>query len=269
MSLHPLLWDTHAHLQDSEFADDFDEVLGRALVSGVQRIVLIGETIENSKLALGRAQAHEALLATVGIHPHHAQEFCEQSLNALRDLVRASKKVVGIGEIGLDYHYDFAPRDQQIRAFIAQFQLATELGLPVVIHCREAYSEMLEILPQDEAPSSTPPRGVMHCFFGTQAQAEEFIRRGFLLGVGGAVTFKKTVKLQEIVRTVPLESLVLETDAPYMAPVPYRGKRNEPAYLRLVAERIAQLRAIPVEEVARTTTENALRLFRRVDASRL
>lgn len=254
--------DTHAHLHDREFDHDFAEVLARARDAAVGRIILIGENVENSAIALEKAQALPAAWATVGIHPHHAKEFSTSSLAKLRDLAVSHRDlVVAVGEIGLDFHYDFSPREIQESAFCAQIELALELGLPIVVHCREAYDLALEILKKYRTSVEHKQWGVMHCYFGTLAQAWEFYNLGMLLGVGGSVTFRKAETVHEVVRELPLEALVLETDAPYLAPVPYRGKRNEPSFLPLVVQRIAELKNITPAEVAAATTRNACRLF--------
>lgn len=255
--------DTHAHLHDQEFKEDFNEVLRRAWEAGVERIVLIGENLPNSEMALKRAETKTTCWATVGVHPHHAKDFSATTPAHLRQLATANhEKVVAIGEIGLDFHYDFStPRDQEI-AFRSQVELALQLKLPIVVHCREAYDLMLKILAEYAGAAETKPWGVMHCYFGTVEQAWQFYEMGLQLGIGGAATFKKAEVVHEVVRELPLEALVLETDAPYMAPVPYRGKRNEPSFLPLVVERIAQLKDLSPADVAEATTQNAYRLFR-------
>lgn len=267
-----MLIDTHAHLQDEEFAQDRREVFERARSAKVQSIVLVGENLENSRLACQMAAERPSVYSTAGVHPHHASQWDSNSQETLRALL-AEKTAVGLGEIGLDYHYDFSPRDQQRKVLAEQLQIALELRKPVVVHCREAYDEMLPIaedfaqgwkrLWQTEvgSPAASPPPGVMHCFFGSLEQAFAYTRMGFMLGIGGAATFKKAEELHEVVRRISIEHLVLETDAPYMAPVPNRGKRNEPAFLPLVAARVAELQGNDVKTVARKTTENAQRLF--------
>lgn len=255
-----MLIDTHAHLHDREFTHDFVKVLERAAAAEVGGVVLIGEDLENSRTALEharRAGLPVRMWATVGVHPHKASAW-EQSRDQLRELAR-SAGTVAIGEIGLDYHYDFSPRAAQDIAFHEQMALAREMNLPVVIHCREAYEDVLAIC--REIPLERRPAGVMHCYFGTPEQAGEFAALGYILGIGGSVTFQKAQSVHETVRQMPVESLVLETDAPYMAPVPHRGKRNEPAYLSLVLDRIARLKGIAPGDVAARTTENARRLF--------
>jgi TatD DNase family protein len=260
-----MLIDSHAHLQDVEFREDFAGVLERAVASGVSRIVLIGEDTANSRNAIQMASPADILFATVGVHPHHAGSWNRESCGEIEGMAHESDKVVAVGEVGIDYHYDFSPRNVQIDVFLQQMDIATRLSLPAVIHCREAYPEMLELL-RNHVQTRTSvhagrPAGIMHCYFGSVSQAFDFIELGFLLGIGGAATFKKAEELHEVIRQVPLEHLVLETDAPYMAPVPHRGKRNEPAYLPLVAERVAELKDVSPNEVARSTTLNAARVF--------
>ncbi len=255
--------DTHAHLHDREFENDFQDVLTRATQVGVARIVLIGEDVANSLAAVAKAKAHpDVCWASVGLHPHRAKDFAPGVVEELAGLATSHSQVVAIGEIGLDFHYDFATPDEQLPAFRAQVELAHELKLPVVVHCREAYDVALAILKDYAARAPSAPWGVMHCFFGTLDQAKAFYDMGLLLGIGGSVTFKKAEGVHEVVREMPIEAMVLETDAPYMAPVPYRGKRNEPCYLPKVIQRIAELKNLSAEEVASATTRNARRLFR-------
>ena len=180
----------------------------------------------------------------------------------LEEALAARPKVVAIGEIGLDLHYDFATFAEQETALRAQLALARETELPIIVHCREAYPQALGILREEAAAVGSQPWGVMHCYFGTLEQARAFYDMGLLLGIGGSVTFRNAEQVREVVKAMPLESLVLETDAPYMAPVPYRGKRNEPAWLTLVVEKIAEVKGLAPEIVAHATTENAWRLFR-------
>ncbi len=254
--------DTHAHLHDQEFSADFDAVIVRAQEAGVERIVLIGEDVENSALAASYARNTPMCWAAAGVHPHRASAFRSETIDQLWALIAREHKIVAIGEIGLDLHYNFATYEEQLAAFEAQLKLARETRLPVVIHCREAYPQALEILQRFSPETEQWPWGVMHCYFGNLDQARAFYEMGLLLGIGGSVTFRKTEIVHEVVRSMPLESMVLETDAPYMAPVPHRGKRNEPAYLSLVVNRIAELKEVSPEEVAHQTTVNTFRLFR-------
>jgi TatD DNase family protein len=263
-----MLIDTHSHLQGKEFGADFADVTGRARAAGVGAITLVGCDIADSRRCVAMAATDPLFRATAGVHPHAAKEWGDGALAALRDELLGDPAVVAVGEIGLDYHYDFSPRRAQHEAFIAQLALANAVSMPVVIHCREAYDEMLDILAdfvaaaRSRSAGAMTPAGIMHCYFGTPAQAEQFIAMGFVLGIGGACTFAKAQELHEVVRQTPIEHLVLETDAPYIAPVPHRGKRNEPAYLPLVVNRIAELKAMSPDEVAEQTTANARGVFR-------
>lgn len=261
-----MLIDTHAHLHGKEYTDDRREVMQRARDAGVRFIMLVGVDVEDSRKALEMAHQESDLLRVVaGVHPHHAETWTADAERILREELMSDPLVVAVGEIGLDYHYDFSPRDRQREAFRAQLALARDCGKPVVIHCREAYDDLLDQLEEFYSSSGAGgglPHGVLHCYFGSVAQAQRAHRIGYLLGIGGSSTFKKAEELHEVIRSVPLEQLVLETDAPYMTPVPFRGKRNESSYVPLVAARVAELKQVAAEEVLRVTGENALRLFR-------
>lgn len=252
-----MLIDTHAHLDDERFDRDREEVLSRARREGVEIIINVGCDIPSSQKAIGFTRSYEGIYAVIGIHPHEAKVASPDAIERLRELL-GEPGVVGVGEIGLDYHYDFSPREVQRDVFIQQMRLARELGLPVVIHDREAHGDVLDILKEETNPAVG---GVLHCFSGSLEMARECIKLGFYVSIGGPVTFANARKLPEIVRALPLERLLIETDCPYLAPVPHRGERNEPAFVRLVAERIAQIRGISCEEVAAATTENAKRVF--------
>lgn len=258
--------DTHAHLHGKEFVEDLEAVLDRARSGGVQRIVLIGVNLEDSRHAVEMARQHSDILrAVVGVHPHDARLWDDTTAAGLRELA-VDPLVVGLGEMGLDYHYDFSPRNEQREVFRQQLELARELDKPIVIHCRDAYDELLDLLEDffGSTPFSKdlPPRGVLHCYFGSAEQAGRGAKLGFLIGVGGACTFKKAEELHVVVQQTPLERLVLETDAPYMTPIPFRGKRNESSHIPLVAARIAELKGIALEEVVAGTTVSAGRLYR-------
>jgi TatD DNase family protein len=261
--------DTHSHIHGREFIEDFPEMLKRAQDAGVERVALVGVHMEDTDRALAVANSNPNCYVVAGVHPHEAKLWDQAACEVLKGQITANRnRVVAVGEMGLDYHYDFAPKDAQRKAFLGQLNLARELDLPIVIHCREAYDDCLEILKDfygSEPADSSRPRGVLHCWFGTIDQAKESVALGFLLGIGGACTFKKADELHRVVSEIPLEYLVLETDAPFMAPVPYRGKRNEPAFLTHVIARIAELKGITAEEVDKTTTANAKRLYRWAD----
>jgi TatD DNase family protein len=254
-----VLIDSHAHLTDKAFRNDLDAVLERAALSGVDRIVTVAETLDDADQVQALAARHDMLVATVGVHPHRADSWSDDSAERLAALV-ASGKFVAIGETGLDYHYNLSTRENQRRAFIVQIQLAKSAGLPIIVHCRESYDEMAEIL---AAHAPLPAGGVIHCFTGAAGDAHRFIAMGFHIGVGGIVTFRKAADLQQTVaNAIPLDRLLIETDSPYLAPEPMRGRRNEPAFVRHVAETIARLKSADVSGIARQTRLNAMALFR-------
>ncbi len=250
--------DTHCHLNHPDLYAEWQAVLYRAQQSGVQRLILIGYDLESSRRAVELSEQSHMLYAAVGIHPHDAAQYNSESLPTLCELA-AHPRVVAIGEIGLDFYRNLSPREAQYEAFHAQMQLALSLNLPVVIHCREAYEEVLSVL------SRYPDvRGVLHCFSGTAEQAQRGLELGYYLGIGGVVSFKSADLLRAIVQGMPRDRLLLETDAPYLAPHPYRGKRNEPAYLPLIAQQVAALWNAPLEQLSEITEANAQRLFQRL-----
>jgi len=255
-----ILIDTHCHLDDPAFDPDREEVLARARMAGVEILILPGVEPEGIPRALALAERHPGLYVAVGIHPHVASQFSSQLLAQLRSWAR-HPRVVAIGEIGLDFYRDRSPREAQREAFRAQLELAGELGLPVIIHQREAREAVMEELERWLA-ARPGARGVLHAFSGDPTMAWIAVEWGFLLGIGGPLTYPRAESLREAVRAVGLDGLVLETDAPYLPPQPHRGRRNEPAYLRNVAEALAQLLGLPMEQIARQTTANACRLFR-------
>ena len=258
--------DTHSHIHGKEFTSDIDGVLQRAADANVSRIALVGVNPDDAVTALELARLNpEVCYVITGLHPHEASQWNAYVRDRLREQVLTHPgRVVAVGEMGLDYHYDFAPKDAQKMAFRGQLKLAREVNLPISIHCREAYDDCLEILQEfySGGKASDQPNGVLHCYFGTVEQAKQSVELGFMLGIGGASTFKKTEELHRVIEAIPLEYLVLETDAPYMAPVPYRGKRNEPSYLSHVRARIAELKSLSEADVERVTDANAFRLFR-------
>jgi TatD DNase family protein len=252
-----MLIDTHAHLDFPEFAGDLNGVLMRAADNGVTRIVTIGIDVASSSRAVELAQSLPQVFATVGIHPHGATVLSDQTLDDLRRLAR-QRRVVAIGEIGLDYYRDRQPRDIQRQCLRQQLDLAVELGLPVVIHVRSAYPDFMSMI---EDYAAALPGVVLHCFSGDWEVAERALEWGFYLSIPGTVTFAKAEIQQQVVQRMPLERLVLETDAPFLAPVPYRGKSNEPSYLLYTAQKVADLRRVPLEAVARQTALNAEQVF--------
>jgi TatD DNase family protein len=261
-----MLVDSHAHLDFSQFDADRQEVLARAQEAGVETIVNAGAGLEASQAGVALAETYPQVYAAVGVHPHEAKTLNQDVLEELRALAQ-HPKVVAIGEIGLDYYRDRSPRPVQRRAFQQQLALARELGKPIIVHDREAHRDVMDMLRQWVREGYQPsaighqPVGVMHCFSGDLAMAREVIEMGFYISIPGPVTFANERRLPDLVRALPLERLLIETDCPYLTPHPHRGKRNEPAYVRLVAEAIAQIRGISLEEVARITTANARALF--------
>jgi TatD DNase family protein len=253
------LIDTHTHLDFPQFDGDRERVIERAATAGVEAIVNAGAGLASSQAAVALAEAHPQIYAAVGVHPHDAKTVTGKTLEELRVLA-LHPKVVAIGEIGLDFYRDLSPRDQQRQAFQQQLALASELQKPVIIHDREAHKEIMTTLRQ-WAKGSPEPAGVLHCFSGDLAMAQEAIELGFYISIAGPVTFRNARRLRELVRQLPLTKLLIETDCPYLTPHPHRGKRNEPAYVKLVAQEIARARETSVEEVARITSDNAQALF--------
>ena len=254
------LTDSHCHLTDTQFDEDRTALLTRARQAGVERFITIGATGEfwHNDKAVALAREHPDVFATVGVHPHNAETITPETYDQLRCLAQ-EPKVVGLGETGLDFYYEYAPREAQRRHFRAFIQLALELDLPLSMHVREAYAEAADILRQE---GGGRVRGVMHCFTGTAPEAEALLALGLSLSFSGIVTFKNAQDLRTVVPLVPTDRLLIETDCPYLAPVPYRGRRNEPAYVSQVAATIAQLKAVSLEAVAQATWRNTARLFR-------
>jgi TatD DNase family protein len=284
-----ILIETHAHLDYPDFASDLDDVLRRATEAGVTRIITIGTSVESSRRAIDLAEKYSNIYAVIGVHPTYAEEAEEDVITPLRELAK-SRRVVGIGETGLDYHnlpsveaakeknvqvfarafqgeieeeieaniQDGAYKSRQVSLFEQQLDLAVELGLNVVIHQRDAWEDTLKIL----KPYTGKLRGVFHCFGGTLEQASEVLDLGHLVSFTGIVTFKNGASVREVAAQVPLDKFMVETDCPYLAPVPFRGKRCEPAHTRIVAETIAGARGVPLQEIAEATTETAENFFR-------
>jgi len=253
------LFDTHAHLDFPAFEKDRDKVLERAEKARVRFIVTIGsgDGIESTGRALDLARRYDRVWCTVGVHPHDARLMDEGHIEQLRRLA-ADPRVVAIGEIGLDYAKMHSPKEVQIKRFRDQLALARQCSMPVVIHDREAHRDMMKIIKQDGAGERT---GIMHCFSGGPDLALELCNMGFFISIPGVVTFKNAKKLSKVVEAAPLDKLLIETDCPFLAPEPHRGKRNEPAYVRLVAQKIAKLRGESLEKIAEATTANAFRAY--------
>jgi TatD DNase family protein len=251
-----MLIDTHAHLEMNDFDADRDDVITRAHEQGIAAVIAVGINLEDSTAAVALAQQYEDIYAAVGVHPHDAESIHETTYDRIAQLA-AQEKVVAYGEIGLDFFKNRSPRDIQIQRFEEQLDLAGSLNLPVIIHSRDAHQETYDILKKHRGRL----RGVLHCFSGDDTMALRYIDLGYYISIPGTITFPKADKLADVARTIPMDSLLVETDSPFLSPVPKRGKRNEPAYVAYVAQKIADIRGIPLEEVERSTTENAKSLF--------
>lgn len=249
--------DTHAHLFFENFNDDIDEVINRAKENGVDYIIVPATDLATSKESIELAEKYEMIYATVGIHPHDTKEWNDSLLLEIEKLTK-HPKVVAIGEIGLDYYYDFSPKEQQIKAFKSQLDLANKLELPVVIHNRDSDVDMMEII---QSYCGTGLKAQFHCFNGSLADALEFMKMNHFISFTGNITFKKSDGLREILKHIDLNHLMLETDSPFMTPIPYRGKRNEPAHVKIVAEKISEIHNLSIKEVGRITSLNTFRFF--------
>lgn len=250
-----MLVDTHCHLDFPEYDQDRDEVISRAKEQDIEYIIDIGSSLQGSRRAVELAQKYESIYATVGIHPHEADTFTSETEKEIRSLAK-NKKVVAIGEIGLDYFKNFSKPANQLPLFTQMLKLAKDVNFPIVIHTREAQTDTLNILKE-----VMPIRAVVHCFSGDSDFLKECLDLGFLISFTCNVTYKKAQNLRDIIKITPLDKLLLETDAPYLSPEGFRGKRNEPVQVRLLAEFVAKLKGIRLEEVAKVTTENARSLF--------
>lgn len=250
--------DTHVHLNAEQYEEDVEEVINRALEAGVSKMVVIGFDRKTILKAMELTERYSFIYAVVGWHPVDAIDCTEEDLKWIESLA-AHPKVVGIGEMGLDYYWDKSPKEIQQNIFRRQIQLAKKVNLPIIIHNREATADVVRILEEEDAKEVG---GIMHCFGGSVEVAQQCINMNFLISLGGPVTFKNAKAPKKVAAEIPLEKLLIETDAPYLTPHPYRGKRNEPVYVTLVAEEIARIKEIPIEEVAAVTTKNALKLFK-------
>lgn len=251
-----MLFDTHAHMDDRAFDEDRAELIASLPSQGVGLVMNPGCSLASSRNASNLSKQFNFLYAAVGSHPDAADEVNDAVLEEYRQLCLENSKIKAIGEIGLDYHYEDIPRETQLKAFRAQMALAAELNLPVIVHEREAHADGMAVV--DEFPTV---KGVFHCYSGSAEMAAELVKRGWYIGFTGVLTFKNARKALEVAASVPLDRLVLETDCPYMAPEPFRGKRNHPGYLYRMAQRLAELRGVPVEEIHRITTENGKTLY--------
>lgn len=255
--------DSHAHIDGREFDADRDEAIERASAAGVTTILNVGTGNPHSGVferAVELTRKHPQIYTAIGVHPHDARFYDDASESRIKQLLTTGQRIVAWGEIGLDFHYDNSPREVQMEVFKRQLRAARECNVPVVIHTREAERETIQILKSDYDGSSR--KGVFHCFSGSRELATQALELGFMISFSGIVTFGKAEDLRAIARQVPLDRLLIETDCPYLAPVPHRGKRNEPAYVVEVARCIAELRGLELEEVARITTENFKRFLK-------
>ena len=250
-------FDSHCHVDEEKFNEDRDTVLTRMREHGITRYAVIGSDMASSRHAVSFAKSHEGAIAAGGIHPHEAKGFREEDCEEIAGWYKRGE-IRAIGEIGLDYYYDFSPRDVQRKVCIRQMELAREIGAPVVYHIRDAHADMLEIM---KSMKDRLTGGIIHCFSGSAEMAKEYLKLGYYISFAGPLTFKKAPRLQEAARLIPRDRLLIETDSPYMAPEPVRGMRNEPANVRYVGLKLAELRGETPDEVAAYTTENAKKAY--------
>ena len=253
-----ILFDTHAHLDDPKFDEDREQIIKRCKDEGVAYIVNIGSNIATSVKSINLSKKHDFIYAAVGVHPHDSKGMDENSCAILEELAKNNDKVRAIGEIGLDYHYDYSPRDIQKKRFAEQIDLAKQIGLPVIIHNREAHEDTLRILRQSGVKDVG---GVFHSYSGSVEMMREVLKLNMYISISGPVTYKNARKTVEVAREVPLDRLLIETDSPYLTPVPHRGERNYPGYVKYVAEKIAAIREVELDEIANAALKNGRRLF--------
>lgn len=251
-------FDTHTHYDDDRFKNDAEQVIINAYTGGVRYILNAGSDLFSSVKSIEFSEKYDFIFAAVGVHPHEVGKLENNDLKKIEELL-LHPKVVAVGEIGLDYYYNYSPKDIQQKWFVIQLNIAKNLKLPVVIHNREAHEDVMRIV-KSEFPSETG--GVFHCFSGSWEMAKELLKKGFYISIGGPITFKNARRIIEVVKSVPMDMLLLETDCPYLTPEPFRGKRNDSSYIRFIAEKVAEIKAVSLEEVAKATTENAKRLFK-------
>lgn len=253
-----MLFDSHAHLNDERFDEDREELISSLQEKGVDLVVNPGACIKTSIESVELANKYDFIYAAVGVHPHDVGDLDDTAIDTLRKLATENEKVVAIGEIGLDYYYDNYPRDIQQKWFIKQIELANELKLPIIIHDRDAHGDTLEIIKKYKSPEIGC---VLHCYSGSVELAREYVKMGCYISLSGTVTFKNNKKTKEVAREIPLDRLFIETDSPYMAPTPHRGKRNDPSLVQFVADTIAVEKGVSYETVCKATKENAKKFF--------
>jgi len=249
------MFDSHAHYDDKAFDDDRHKIIKEVHNEGVEYILNAGCNIDASKVSIELSRKYDFIYSAVGIHPHDSERVEKNYIDILTTLSK-NEKVVAIGEIGLDYHYDFSPRDVQKKVFIEQINLAKELNLPTIVHDRESHEDIINILEQEK-----PKIGIMHCYSGRYDLAKKVLKLGFYIGIGGPITFNNAKKAIEVVEKVPIEYILCETDCPYLTPVPFRGQRNDSRYVKYVIEKIAQIKNMDYEVTQKILTNNAKRLF--------
>ncbi len=250
-----MYFESHAHYDDQRFDNDRDELLSSFPNEGIETVVNSSSDIPSSKASIALAEKYPFFYASVGVHPHEVKNMTENDIDTIREL-SGHPKVVAIGEIGLDFHYDFSPRDDQRHWFKRQLELAEELDMPIIVHSREASQECFDII-----KASKVRKGVIHCYSGGAPMAKDYIDMGFYIGIGGSLTFKNNRKTVEVVEQIPLERILIETDAPYLAPVPFRGERNDSRLLKYVVEKIGSIKNIAEEDICNITKNNAISLF--------
>ena len=255
-----MIFETHAHYDDEQFDEDRERLIAEFLEKDIDKVMNVGADMQSSRNSVELAGKYPHFYAAVGVHPSEVGDLTEDDMQALKQMTLENPKVKAIGEIGLDYHFDDdPPRDVQKKWFIRQLELAKELGMPIIIHSRDAASDTMEILKDMDGGRNG---GVIHCYSYSREQAREYIKMGFHIGVGGVVTFKNSRRLQEVVEDIPLEKIVLETDSPYMAPVPFRGTRNSALNIPYIAEKITEIKGVPVQKVYDQTYANALKMYK-------
>ena len=251
-----MLFDSHAHLDDDKFCDDREEIINGLKNSGVSYVVNVGADYETSLNSVNLSAKYDFIYASVGVHPYDAKTVTDDLMDKFRSMVKENKKIVAIGESGLDYSYEETDKEAQKDAFIKHIKLADELGLPIIVHNRDSHKDMLDILMQHK-----PQKAIIHCYSGSLEMAKILVKMGYYISFSGTVTFKNAKNLKEAAKWVPLENLLIETDCPYLSPEPERGTRNNPTKVRYTAEVIAELKGVTFEEVAQKTLENAKRVY--------
>ena len=251
-----MIFDSHAHYDDEAFDADRDELLTSMHANGVEYILNAGEAVKSSLAGVELGKKYDFIYSAAGIHPEHDEETTDEDIAEIEKIAIQNKKVRAIGEIGLDYHYEGYNKEKQIYIFKKQLEIAKKINLPVIIHSRDAAQECFDIIKE-----SRVNMGVIHCYSGSVEMAKEYIKIGFYIGIGGVVTYKNARKLVEVAEAIPIEKIVLETDCPYLAPSPFRGKRNNSSYIEFVAEKIEEIKGISYEKVCEITTENAKKLY--------